>query len=124
MTDTRYGELVTHFGGRGQTVNHTPMTAAQATHFDRYSAANVQTVKSALHCGCEPYKDVFTYRRWQALGYQVQKGQKSIKIPIMKAIPVTGDTDPVTGDTTAPGSRTIRGTGAVFCRCQVQPITG
>ena len=54
------------------------MTADQARTFTTYSVGNVVRVKQALACGCEPYQDVFTYRRWQALGFQVQKGQHNI----------------------------------------------
>ena len=49
-------------------------TPETARHFDRYSIANAVTVKQALPCGCEPYVDVFTYRRWKAQGFQVQRG--------------------------------------------------
>src|SRR6266850_1687850 len=48
----------------------TPETARE---FDRYSIANAVTVKQSLPCGCEPYVDVFTYRRWRAQGFQVQR---------------------------------------------------
>ena len=58
-----------------------PMTKAEATHFDRYSVANAVSVKTSLECGCEPYQDVFTYRRWKAQGFQVSRGQKAIKLP-------------------------------------------
>ncbi len=59
----------------------TKLTPTQAQSFNRYSATNASTVQSRLSCGCEPYKDVFTYNRWQALGYQVQRGEQSITIP-------------------------------------------
>ena len=91
----------------------TPQTARQ---FDRFSVANAVTVKKSLPCGCEPYVDVFTYRRWKAQGFQVQRGQKAIKLPLIYKL---SETDPKTGERTE--SRRI-GSAAVFCRCQVNPI--
>ncbi len=35
-------------------------TSETAREFDRYSVANAVTLKEALPCGCEPYRDVFT----------------------------------------------------------------
>ena len=86
------------------------MTQAEAGHFDRFSVANATTVTHALQCGCEPYQDVFTYRRWQGLGFQVIKGQKAIKIPVIVR---TRDDD------TGEEKRLFR-TSAVFCRHQVE----
>ncbi len=91
------------------------MSAADARRFDRTSIANAVTVKQALDCGCEPYRDVFTYRRWQAQGFQVQRGERSIRLPLIRA--VTRD-DPETGK---PETQRIMGRSAVFCRCQVKP---
>ena len=94
------------------------MTPAQAALFDRYSASNAAQVKQSLACGCEPYRDVFTYGRWQAQGYQVQRGQHAIKIPIIKRVE---SEDKDTGEIR---ERKLFGTGAVFCRHQVQPVNG
>ena len=93
----------------------TPETARQ---FDRFSVANAVTVKEALPCGCEPYVDVFTYKRWKAQGFQVQRGEKAIRLPV---IYLRREKDRETGEET-----TTRRTGrsAVFCRCQVEPIAG
>ena len=92
------------------------MTAAEARSFDRVSVANAATVLQALGCGCQPYQDVFTYRHWRALGQQVQRGEKAIRLPLIYA---RTEKDPETGE-----ERTTRrrGRSAVFCRCQVQPI--
>jgi N-terminal domain of anti-restriction factor ArdC len=95
------------------TPRFTPETARE---FDRFSVANAVTVKKSLPCGCEPYVDVFTYRRWQAQGFQVQRGQKAIKLPLIYK---RSETDPKTGERTE--SRRV-GRSAVFCRCQVNPI--
>ena len=44
------------------------MTAAEAVTFERYSPTNAAIVSASLPCGCEPYQDVFTFRRWIAQG--------------------------------------------------------
>ena len=93
----------------------TPETARQ---FDRFSVANAVAVKQALPCGCEPYVDVFTYKRWKAQGFQVQRGEKAIRLPL---IYLRTRADPETGD-----ERQERrmGRSAVFCRCQVKASDG
>ncbi len=93
-------------------------TPETARRFDRYSVANAVRVKEALPCGCEPYRDVFTYRRWKAQGYQVQRGEKAIKLPVIYK---RTEKDRETGR-----ERTERrvGRSAVFCRHQVKPTRG
>ncbi len=93
----------------------TKMTADDAQRFDSYSVANAVKVTSNLSCGCQPYVDVFTFRRWLAQGFAVQRGQHAIKIPVVKMIERE---DRETGEKT---TRRILGSGAVFCRCQVAP---
>ena len=98
---------------------HSPlMSADQARSFPTYSIANAVTVKEALPCGCEPYVDVFTYRRWKVQGFQVQRGEKAIRLPLIYQ---RAEKDPESGEKT-----TCRrmGRSAVFCRCQVQPREG
>ena len=94
------------------------MTAAQATTFGAYSVSNAAQVKRSLACGCEPYRDVFTYNRWKAQGFQVQRGEKAIKIPVVKVVATENK------DTGAEETRKLLGTGAVFCRHQVEPANG
>ena len=93
-----------------------PMTPSQAVTFDRFSIANAVTVASALECGCEPYSDVFTYRRWKAQGYQVARGAKAIKIPTVRTVDrenkTTGEIDQVK----------LFHTSAVFCRHQLKEV--
>jgi hypothetical protein len=103
-------------GNSDMAISTPTFTPDTARHFDRYSVANAVAVKEALPCGCEPYVDVFTYRRWKAQGFQVQKGEKAIRLPLIYQ---RTETDPETGKET-----TTRRTGrsAVFCRCQVRPI--
>jgi len=92
------------------------MTATEARSFNSYSPANAGMIGRLLQCGCQPYENVFTYRRWKAQGYQVQKGEKAIKIPVIKTIPPKEDADPEAKP------RSFKGSSAVFCRCQVKPI--
>jgi hypothetical protein len=80
--------------------------------------ANAVTLKEALPCGCEPYIDVFAYRRWKAQGFQVQRGEKAIRLPLIYQ---RAQKDPETGEETV--ARRM-GCSAVFCRCQVRPSNG
>ncbi len=97
----------------------TPTFSAEtARKFDRYSVANAVRVTEALPCGCEPYVDVFTYKRWQAQGFQVQRGQRAVKLPLIR---VVTRSDPDTGEEK---SRRVMGRSAVFCRCQVRSSDG
>ncbi len=91
------------------------MTAEQAKTFIQKSAKNAAVLSAAAEikrCFCEPYQDWFTYRRWQALGMQVQKGEKATRITTF--IPYTKDVD---GQEV---TRTRPKVACVFCRCQVK----
>ena len=90
------------------------MSATEARTFDRYSVGNAALVMIQRGCGCEPYRDVFTYNRWKAQGFQVQKGEKSIRLPHVRIVTVK---DQQTGEEVQ--RRSLR-SSAVFCRCQVQ----
>ena len=90
-----------------------PQTARQ---FDRFSVAHAVTVKESLSCGCEPYVDVFTFNRWRAQGFQVQRGEKAIRLPLIYS---RTETDPETGEE---HTTQRKGRSAVFCRCQVKAI--
>ena len=93
----------------------TPETARQ---FDRFSVANAVAIKQALSCGCEPYRDVFTYNRWKAQGYQVQRGEKAIRLPLIKTVTKKD------AETGKEETRRVTSRSAVFCRCQVRPSEG
>lgn len=95
----------------------TRMSAQEAVRFERYSAVNAAIVSASLPCGCQPYQDVFTYRRWLAQGFQVQKGQHAVKIATYA--PVTRKNEE-TGEAEVVGKRPW--TSAVFCRHQVQAV--
>ncbi len=92
----------------------TQMTPEAARSFDTYSAANAIAVKACFPCGCEPYKDVFTFNRWKAQGYFVRRGEHGIHLALVKAIdrenPETGEME----------TRRLLGSSVVFCRHQVE----
>ena len=54
-------------------------TAETAVQFDGYSMANA-LILSVICPECAPYEDWFTYARWTAQGFQVQKGQHGTKL--------------------------------------------
>jgi len=88
------------------------MTKEQATQFNRFSITNALTVANALPCGCIPYQDVFTYKRWLVQGYCVKKGQHGIKIPVIGSTQKENENGEVI-------IRKYTTTSAVFCRHQV-----
>lgn len=89
------------------------MTAEQAKTFDRVSLINAHTVAEALPCGCIPYQDVFTFKRWLAQGYCVKKGEHGIKIPVIGTNVKHDD------KTDKDIIKKYATTSTVFCRCQV-----
>jgi len=93
------------------------MTAQDATHFENghslTSAMVLTAAAEARGCSCIPYTDWFTYKRWKAQGFQVQKGEHGIKLTVY--IPNKPDED---GESTG----THPWYSTVFCRHQVKPI--
>lgn len=95
------------------------MTAQEATTFTHRSADHAEylrMVAAERGCGCEPYRDWFTYQRWQAQGYQVQKGEHGTELTTW--IPITEEDE--TGAEEVVGRRPHK--THVFCRCQVERI--
>jgi len=107
--------------GKQETV---AMTAEQAATFDRksgVSAAILAMAAAERGCGCEAYRDWFTYRRWQAQGYQVRRGEHGVKLLTYAEVKVKADGgDGDDGATTTTQRRPVATT--VFCRCQVDRI--
>jgi len=100
-------------------MNQQKMSAEQARQFDGVSVANYAAAKMAFAaCGCEPYSDVFTFRRWKAQGYYVRRGEHGVRLPIVKT---RAYEDRETGE-----EKTARILGAshVFCRHQVNTHDG
>ena len=89
------------------------MTKNKATQFDHTSLTSEMMIAEHFECGCEAYKDVFTYRRWKAQGKQVQKGQKGFKLQVF----VKKEWEDKEGNK---NWKTYPKTTTVFCRCQVK----
>ena len=90
------------------------MTAEQAKQFDSFSSANYLIVKSHFNsCDCEPYETILTYARWQALGYQVQKGEHGAHITTYAKYEKENDDGEVE-------IKKRPWTSTVFCQCQVK----
>ena len=93
------------------------MNAIEARTFARHSEVNARILSAAAAekgCTCQPYVDWFTYRRWKAQGFQVQKGEHGTRLTCYIQ---TETKDPETGEMVPTGSRPWR--SALFCRCQV-----
>jgi hypothetical protein len=57
------------------------MSATEALDFHHFSVHNaVQAQLACPEASCEAYRDIFTYRRWRAQSYQVQKGQRGTAV--------------------------------------------
>jgi len=100
------------------------MTAEQAVRFERHSptsAAILAMAAAGRGCECEAYRDWYTYRRWQAQGYQVRRGEHGVKLLTYAEVKVKADGDD--GATTTTTRRRPVAT-TVFCRCQVDRIGG
>lgn len=100
------------------------MTSQEAKTFEHgLSQKNYLIVKMLLAskshaCECEPYQDVFTYKRWVAQGFHVVRGSKAIKAPLVK----TGSKEvknKATGKVDKSFWRVLT-VSYLFCRCQVQ----
>lgn len=98
-------------------MNKHTMTAEEATSFEHgISTAHVMLLAMAAEergCECTPYADWFTYNRWQAQGFQVQRATEvghGVKLSTFRTVEdKDGKTHSVPWNTT------------VFCRCQVKP---
>jgi len=103
------------------------MTAEDAVTFDKLSGASIQQISDAIDfrrltgkhqsCDCRPYADVFTFARWQALGYFVNKGEQAIRFVSYVASQKDKDTERSEAEETP--QRLYPRTLCVFCRCQV-----
>lgn len=101
------------------------MTAEEARSFEGYCPQNAAAVEAALKergCrSCRPYEDVFTLPRWNAQGYRVTKGEKSISVRVWIAMDASkADTERALDEgEEAPKPRVRPKTAHLFCRCQV-----
>ena len=89
------------------------MSKLEAITFEHESIPNMVEAESACpEETCEAYQDIFTYNRWQALGYQVRRGEKGTKLTVF--IPIKNKADEIVGRRPK--------YSWVFCRHQVDPI--
>ncbi len=97
------------------------ITASMARRFDRYSENNALIVEMSLDCGCEPYVDVLTLPRWNALGMKVMKGSKAIKLETLKRVPILEkDGSPKVDEKGNPLYRGVKKISSVFCKHMVE----
>ena len=96
------------------------VNAQEAKSFNGYSMTNAMILTGAAAkrgCQCKPYQDWFTYKRWQAQGCQVKRGEHGVKLSTFVTMTKTDDD----------GNKEIIGrrpwTSVVFCRCQVKEAT-
>jgi hypothetical protein len=89
------------------------MSAEAAREFDHFSVHNAVQAQQACPEGtCEAYRDIFTYRRWRAQGYRVQKGQRGTAVITWLTTTRSDENgDPIT---VRHAKRTV-----LFCRHQV-----
>lgn len=96
------------------------MTAEQAVSFEHgestTSAMILMMAAQERGCGCLPYQDWYTYRRWQAQGYQVQKGEHGVRLTVFKTV------EEVDRKTGKKKTKSVPKGTTVFCKCQVKPI--
>lgn len=92
------------------------MTAAEARMFETFSVTNSTIVEESRDCDCEAYEDIFTFRRWIALGFSVRKGEHGTKIGVVRKRTIEDE------ETEEAREIRLRGSAVVFCRCQVEPI--
>ena len=58
------------------------MTKQQATQFERFSEINAEILES-ICTKCEAYKDWFTFKRWEAQGEMIARGQHGTRITVI-----------------------------------------
>lgn len=92
------------------------MTAVQARTFEHGKSTTHEVLLAACAaengCQCRAYHDWFTYRRWQAQGFQVQKGEHGVKLQTWIRY-TAKDKEGRETERVRPKSTTV------FCRCQI-----
>lgn len=94
------------------------MTAEDAQSFEGKSLMNMAILIDTAQtrgCQCKPYVDWFTYKRWRAQGYQVQRGEHGVKLSTF----VKGAREDENGMLRQYSHPWV---SVVFCRCQVQKV--
>jgi len=62
------------------------MSEQEAKHFNRISEANIKLCMAHFDCGCSPYTDLYTFKRWKAQGYHIKKGEHGLRLPLVKTL--------------------------------------
>ena len=89
------------------------MSAEEARTFPHFSVHNAVQAQLACPEGtCQAYEDIFTFRRWQAQGYIVRKGEKGTAVTTWITTKGRGDGEE------KPKTKPKR--AALFCRHQVE----
>ena len=92
------------------------MSPKEAQSFRQYSKNSVKTILMHRKCGCDPYSDWFTFKRWIAQGKCVKRGEHGIKLLVYTPSETLDDD----------GNEVIINkkfySAWVFCRCQVHDI--
>jgi hypothetical protein len=91
------------------------LTSDEARTLDTTLTKNALIVATTLECRCEPYRDVFTFRRWLAQGQAVRQGEKGLRLLYI------GNEEQEGPDGTVEMKR-VKSRSVVFCRCQVATL--
>ena len=96
-------------------------TIAESLYYvppEAQSELNAQAVRAAVRQRfpewahlCIPYRNVLTFQEWKRRGYRVRKGERSIRIPILREI--EDESDPT-------AKRLVRRTACLFAQPQVE----
>ena len=98
-------------------------TASPASMLQVYESIAERTAQGKhTECECEPYRDTFTFDRFRAMGFMVNKGESALRISTF--VPVTGKFRKEKDDSGNDVDRQvlIPRTVCLFCKCQVHPI--
>ncbi len=75
-------------------VETSEISAEEARTFQHFSLHNAAQAQRACPEGtCQAYRDIFTYRRWRAQGYQVRRGEKGTAVTTWIATTRIGEND-------------------------------
>ena len=106
-------------GIKYRSIKQPKFTAKTAKEFKGRSAKNTDIVNEAFKkCGHTAYDSVFTISRWNAIGFNINKGEKAtpvMTIQIMNKVEIKDGKEVITKVRT-------RKTARLFCQCQVNKI--
>ena len=75
-------------------VETSEISAEEARTFQHFSVHNAAHAQQACpESTCQAYRDIFTYRRWRAQGYQVRRGEKGTAVTTWIASTRIGEND-------------------------------